>query len=241
MEKTLFQPYRLFKECHPEKVVSRRKFEKLRPRNVRVKRAAQRLVCCYTYHVNVMYLTKCVSRIILANQKDTFNFSSNENLCKFLLCDVKNIRCITQQCNECKYFKKLDLFKELHCSKVCFENKSNCENHKINVLQFEKIEYLHKDEKKRKIAVVDKYETLGTLVELLKQRLNGFPRHRFNIQHPKDVIDEAILNLRESTYIMEVQDFSENYVFHAPQNPISSLAAKPGISLPCCHFDEAEW
>ena len=143
MEKTLFQAYRLFKESHPEKVVSRRKFEKLR----QLKRAA-RLVCCCTYHVNFMYLTKCVSRIILAKQKDSFNFSSNENLCKFLLCDDKNIRCITQQCNECKYFKKLDLFKELHCSKVCFENKSNCENHKIKVLQFEKSSTYHKDEEK---------------------------------------------------------------------------------------------
>ena len=42
---------------------------------------------------------------------------------------------------------------------------------------YESITYT-KDKVKRKIALNDKYETLDKLIDLLKQRLNGFPKHR---------------------------------------------------------------
>ena len=66
-------------------------FQTLRPRNVHLKDAAKQLVCCCLYHQSIEYLQKAVADILRINKRDTTNFDNNENMCKFLLCDDKNI------------------------------------------------------------------------------------------------------------------------------------------------------
>ena len=53
MECTLLNAYQQFQVAHPEVKIDRRSFEKLRPKNIRLKRCAQRLVCACSYHLNL--------------------------------------------------------------------------------------------------------------------------------------------------------------------------------------------
>ena len=48
------------------------------------------------------------------------------------------------------------------------------------------------------------------LVEMLKTAMYGFPRHRFNNYHTKEIFDKCKQNLCNGQ-ILKVQDFSKNY------------------------------
>ena len=87
----------------------------------------------------------------------------------------------------------------------CFEA-----NHTVKVLQFNRFIYLNNSTEKKKIALVDKHAQLDEVVELLRERMQDFPQHRFNIDHTQSVWEQMVENLEEGM-IIKVQDFSENY------------------------------
>ena len=58
MEKTLNQAYAMFKSEFCNLKIGKTTFQTLRPRNVRLKGAAKRLVCCCLCHQNIEYLRK---------------------------------------------------------------------------------------------------------------------------------------------------------------------------------------
>ena len=60
MELTLHYAYKLFTIKHSEVRVSRRCFERKRPKNIRLKKDARCLLCCCSYHVNTDYILKCL-------------------------------------------------------------------------------------------------------------------------------------------------------------------------------------
>ena len=106
MEKTLKEAYSQFQKENPQIKVGKTSFIKLRPKNVRMKSSAKRLVCGCTYHQNIEYIRKTVSRVLNVNKDNSECFDSNENLCRFILCNDKKI-CINQKCSKCFNFPKL--------------------------------------------------------------------------------------------------------------------------------------
>ena len=163
MEVTLRQCYTKFCAAHPEMKIDRCTFEKLRPKYVRLKRCAQRLVCACSYHLNIDYLRRSLSKLLKMNDVESDFLSTNEKLCDFLLCG-KNVRCIMGNCSVCKDFSKLKSLNstDIKCSKECCVRNIDCTSlgHTIKTKQFEKILYTHKGKEKKKIALVDKYLSL---------------------------------------------------------------------------------
>ena len=175
MEKTLNQAYATFKSEFCNFKIGKTTFQTLRPKNVRLKGAAKRQVCCCLYYQNIEYLQKAVAHILRINKRDTTNFNNNENMCKFLLCDNKNILWIHQICETCSSFPKLANFKrtfsQLHCSDDCSKKTKNCVIHKVKRLQYEQTTYEHKGEQKKKLQLVENFMTLSGLLDLKQQRL----------------------------------------------------------------------
>ena len=153
MEKTLNQTFAMFKSEFCNLKIGKTIFQILRPGNVCLKGAAKRLVCCCLYHQNIEYLQKAVAHILRINKRDTTNFGNNKNICKFLLCDDKNILCINQICETCSSFPELSdfirTFSQLHCSDDCLKKTKNCVTHKVKCRQYEQATYEHKGEQKR--------------------------------------------------------------------------------------------
>ena len=107
MELSPLKAFHQFKTEHPEFKVGKSTSQLLRPKNIRLKAAAKRLVCCCTYHQNIDYLRKTITRVLKFNKENSDLFTSNENLCSFVLCDNNSMLCINQKCEDCKDFPKL--------------------------------------------------------------------------------------------------------------------------------------
>ena len=80
----------------------------------------------------------------------------------------------------------------------------------IKVNLFERVDYLHKGNKKKKIHLVEKNVTPKMFVAVLKEKLKGFACHRFNVSHTNHTFDQAVAGMSDKT-IIKIQDFSENY------------------------------
>ena len=63
--------------------------------------------------------------------------------------------------------------------------------------------------------------TPSALVDLLKNKLEQFPRHRFNVQQTAKTYDNLVANLNEHT-ILKIHNFSETYTCLLPEE-IQSL------------------
>ena len=162
-------------------------------------------------------LTMFERHLFTVNSKDNI-FGSNEALISVALCNSNSLKCLMGVCNGCKDLPKIDELKmsELKCSKACFQKiDSDCHDHTVKVKQFERVKYIHKGEEKKKLELVDKMLTLEELVQLLKLKMEGFPQHRFNVQHTAKTYDQLVFNLNENN-LLKIHDFSENYTCLLP-------------------------
>lgn len=182
MEVTLKKTYDTFKGKYPNVKISQRGFERLRPKNIRLRCYAQRLQCCCTYHTNMDYIRKACNILFIKNGKPS-PFPNSDTLISSALCEPNLIQCISRICATCKTFPKIDelAITSLKCSKSCIKENNDCTKHTVKVNQFERVAYIHKEKEKKKLKLVDKMLTLNELVLLLKNKLDKFPMHRFNI------------------------------------------------------------
>ena len=65
MEVTLKKAYDAFKVEYSNVKLSCSSFEKQRPKNIRLRRYAQRLECCCTYHTNMDYIRKACNTLFI--------------------------------------------------------------------------------------------------------------------------------------------------------------------------------
>ena len=70
--------------------------------------------------------------------------------------------------------------------------------------------------KAMKIALVDKEVTPADFASLFKEKLKGFPQHRYNVCHTSNTYDQVINGIDEKS-IIKIQDFSENYACLLPE------------------------
>ena len=151
MELTIKDSFKLFCQENQDVHISKRTFENYRPKNIRLKRDARRLVCCCQHHANVDYIRKLLNLLFSANNK-TFKFKNSAELVDAPICSQNNISCVVGDCKDCKDFPKLDNLgiEKLHCSKKCVQEDIDCskEGHTIKVLQFERKTYLYRGGRK---------------------------------------------------------------------------------------------
>ena len=109
-------------------------------------------------HVNIDHLWKALNNLLSVNNKPMI--TDNADLLDKALCNSDKISCIAGLCRECQEFKKLDelSIENLHCSKKCMIDQVDCtaKTHTIKENLFERVEYLHKGNKKKKIQLVEK-------------------------------------------------------------------------------------
>ena len=98
LEKPLDKLYSMFCVENPECKIKIRKFEILRPKNVRHRNAAKRMVCCCTIHTNVEYLRQAAIRYCNISDIDHTIFKSNEKLCSSYICPEASISCYLRTC-----------------------------------------------------------------------------------------------------------------------------------------------
>ena len=204
---------------NPGDRLSRRKFEILRPRNVKTQSHAWRMVCGCTLHTNVDFIRNCMKRIIKINKINSNVFDPNSNLVDYM-CENQNLTCLLRKCQTCGP-NKLNNFDIKYCSLKCSESGSDCSLHCVKFLQYEQTEYTRKGVVKKKVGLVDKHIPVSEILDHLKLMLVKFALHRFNVQHTKDQMDLLQAHWKEDE-IIKVQDFSENYKCLLP-NEIQSM------------------
>ena len=89
LEMSLTKIYNYFCTQYPDDKISQRKFELLRPKNVKVQSFGRRAVCGCPRHVNIDYIRNTIKRLLLINFGDITAFESNEKICNALLCQEK--------------------------------------------------------------------------------------------------------------------------------------------------------
>ena len=141
LEKTIEATYHSFCNENPECSIKLKKFGELRPRNIRLRKMAQRAVFCCTIHVNVDHLRKAAIRYCQIIGQDSKTISCNEKLCDNILCEEPKIKCYHRKCTDCKA-KSLTWLKNLKCGSKCYVENVDCDtqDHVINFEQFEQIE-----------------------------------------------------------------------------------------------------
>ena len=82
--------------------------------------------------------------------------------------------------------------------------------HTIIVNLFERADYLHKGNKKKKIQLVEKNVIPKLFVAVLKEKLKVFACYRFNVSHTNHIFDQAVVGMSDKT-IIKIQHFLENY------------------------------
>ena len=211
LEKIIEAAYYSFCNENPECSIKLRKFGELRPWNIRLRKMAQRAVCCCTIHVNVDYLRKAAIRYCQIIGQGSTTISCNEKLCDNILCEEPNIKYYHQKCTDCKA-KSLTWLKSLKCSSKCYVENVNChaQDHVINFKQFEQIEYFHAGKSKKKLSLNDKSVTLKEFMQYFHEKIETFAGHRFNLKHTDAMIDNLLESLRDHEFMI-LQDFSENY------------------------------
>ena len=220
-EKTIEATYHSFCNENPECSIKLRKFGELCPQNVRLRKMAQRAVCCCTIHVNVDYLRKAAIRYCQIIGQDSTTISCNEKLCDNILCEEPNINSYHRKCTDCKA-KSLTGLKSLICSSKCYVENVDChaQDHVINFKQFERIEYFHASKSKKKLSLNDKCVTFKEFVQYFHEKIGTFAGHRFNLKHTDAMIDNLLESLRDHELVI-VQDFSENCNCLLPDEPQS--------------------
>ena len=92
--------------------------------------------------------------------------------------------------------------------------------HNIKVNLFERADYLHKGNKKKKIQLVEKNVTLKMFVTVWEEKLKGFACYQFNVSHTNHTFDQAVAGMSDKT-IIKIQDFSKNYTCLLPEEIMS--------------------
>ena len=172
LDKTIEATYHSFCNENPECSIKLRKFGELRPRNVRMRKMAQRTVVCCTIHVNVDYLPKAAIRYCQIIGQDSTTISCNEKLCDNILCEEPNLKCYHRKCADCKS-KSLSWLKNLKCSSKCYVENVEChvQSHVITFKQFEPIEYFHAGKLKKKLSLNNKSVTLKEFVQYFHEKI----------------------------------------------------------------------
>ena len=161
LEKIIEATYHSVCNENPECSFKLRKFGELCPQNIRLRKMAQRAVCCCTIHVNVDYLRKAAIRYCQIIGQDSTTISCNEKLCDNILCEELNIKFYHQKCTDCEANSQTWL-KNLKCSSKCYVENVDChaQDQVINLKQFERIEYFHAGKSKKKLSLNNKSVTL---------------------------------------------------------------------------------
>ena len=103
--------FEIFCKDNPNDKIKQWTFEQLWPKNVRLRRAANRMVCCCTIHSNINYLREAAiwyCNISNNSQSIVKVLSTNEDLCNYHLCPSATIACIQRVCNVCSNITLLD-------------------------------------------------------------------------------------------------------------------------------------
>ena len=238
-KKTIEATYHSFCNENPECSIKLTKFGELRPRNAKLRKMAQRALCCCTIHVNVDYLRKAAIRYCQIIGQGSTTISCNEKLCDNILCEEPNINCYHQKCTDCKA-KSMTGLKSLICSSKCYvENVDwHVQDHAINFKQFERIEYFHASKSKKKLSLNDKCVTFKEFVQYFHEQIGTFAGHRFNLKHTDAMIDNLLESSRYHELVI-VQDFSENCNCLLPDEPqsihwtIQQATVYPVVTLRC--------
>lgn len=91
------EAYEEFKQLHPDKYISKSKFYNLRPISVLPVSQMPHTVCVCMKHANFNFLLESISR------EDIFFPKKHSQLLEAVCCDLKNEKCMFNECDQCIY------------------------------------------------------------------------------------------------------------------------------------------
>ena len=174
------------------------------------------------------FIWRACNKLFMVIVKD-YPFPNSDVLVSAALCQPNSLKCILCVWLQCKIFSKINNLQipSLKCSKSCVKENSDCET--IKVKQFERVSSIQKQQEEKKLQLVNKMLTPSELLGLLKNKLEQFPRHRFNVQQTVKTYDKLVANLNEHN-ILKIHDFSKNYIcllLEEIQNLYIGLTSRP--------------
>ena len=218
LEVSLTEAYNEYKKEFPLNKIGHSMFEKLRPRDVTFAKLHHRQVCCCIYHVNIELLLKKLNQLSINNGGKSIYITTHQ-MVDSTLCG-KNIDCITRQCTNCGTEIFSDSLPKLKCRRSC--ELPDCINCAITWETYEYVDYIDKkNQKKKKLGLVTKTETVNNFIESIKVKLKPFSLHRFMAGHQHEQYRLMAQNLKHDE-ILSIMDFAENYAVTVP-NEVQSL------------------
>ena len=113
IEVTFKKAFELFCLQYPDVKISQQSFECLRPRNICLRRYAQRLQWHCTYHINMDFIRNACKKLFMVSGKDC-PFPKSDALVSAALCQPNSLKCILRVCSQCKTFSKTCNFHPLN-------------------------------------------------------------------------------------------------------------------------------
>jgi len=212
LEMTYTRAFSTFKAKHPNIKIGYVTFIKLKPKNVRHMKSAERIVCVCIKCENASLKIQALNRVIkqLPNNNGNLYITTVKNISDQILCeytDQPKKECIDRCCDKCGTSKIREWYKPLTSE----ETISNC-NSRYDSWEYTKEKRMCKSGEKM-ISVmgrVTKACTLGTLVNQVVLDLQSLSGHLFRAAWQQSQFANFKTNIPPRTAVV-VMDFAENY------------------------------
>ena len=201
MEMTQNEAYEKFKAKNPGVKIGQRKFDSLRPQQVRKSKLANRIVCCCTYCENVRLKLQTLNKII----KDQPSVSTT-NIVDSTLCDKVGLhhphKCIQRQCDNCGTNQLREKYVDI------LQTEGNRE---VTWKEGQKKKVpLDADRFVSRVVLISNVGTFNEFFNKLESALAPHAEHLFRASWQYEQFRENVSTIKEGELVMAM-DFSENY------------------------------
>lgn len=206
---TISEAYRIFQLEYPQIRVGKSKFADLRPNNVMIMNKLPHLQCLCKHHQNFNLLLEAINFISPGSPKKCDDF-----LIK-LCCDVDKSSCAYyNNCEQCCH--RIDSLQTLLMVSDDYLNVQ------VDLKQWSTMD--------GRIALVGEKTTIGSVLNLLKEKTRSFKMHSFVNKTQKRLFKDLRDNISDTCAIVQI-DFSENFTIKTQNEIQSAYFAHGQISI----------
>ena len=198
--------FKLFKEDFPNIKMSASTFYRLKPKGVKLMRAAKYLQCLCDIcdSISMMIRSVKLSFVSLGMIVPLALLPGNEtDLASHTVCDMKSLECLRRECSVCSNPKKA--VREL------LGDWARVKEAPVTYTVWEKILENVKGKDVSKMRKVTKTETRSKFIKALCKRLVGYPLHMVNAMSQLSAYKKCKQGLKPGQAVCVI-DFAENYV-----------------------------
>ena len=246
LECTYLEAFRKFTASHPDVSIGYCKFVQLKPCNVMLMKALERVVCCCIKCENVKLKTKALNTNASV-MKVNIQTKNMDDLTKLTICPPKendkvSMKCLNRECRECS----TDAVKQHYQPLVNAHQKDEQTGTHVTFNEWRSVkeEYEVRSKGKEKEAkqkktvnrlklVTDK-KPVDQVISLLMKDMEAYPAHKFRADWQKKQLNDLKDNLPPKSAAVVI-DFAMNYTCFLQDEVQSYHWSPPQVTLHPCY------